>query len=184
MDTPRVGGASGTDDRVRGAIHVGSQTSPDAVPALGSQSDTSRSVPTRKIRAAMLSTGTIWHAGFSRASAAPDDGAQPRVTEVTGSQRAFDVITSMQQRLELVLVTRLGVGHPTGDRRTDRAKHPHRMRVLVGVAADDGVDDLCNHGHCGSGLLPGNRVVVGTGLGGGTERLICDESRGLPRTGF
>lgn len=51
------------------------------------------------------------------------------------------------------------------------------MGIAVRVAADNGVDDLCQHGHAASNLLPGTGRWVGVGLGGVTERHICDESR-------
>jgi hypothetical protein len=57
------------------------------------------------------------------------------------------------------------------------------VAVAVGVDSDDGVDHLCLHGHTGLMLLPGFGPNVGTGLGGVTERHICDGSRHR-RTGF
>jgi len=39
----------------------------------------------------------------SRIMTAPDDDAQPRVTELTAGERAFDVITGVQQRPVVVV---------------------------------------------------------------------------------
>jgi len=38
--------------------------------------------------------------------------------------------------------------HDRGHRHPARGRHLQRMRVFVGVAADDGVHHICNHRHC------------------------------------
>jgi hypothetical protein len=69
------------------------------------------------------------------------------------------------------------------DRRPGHIRDFNLVAVAVGVDPDDGVYHLCQHGHTASCSFQGWGPNVGTGLGGVTERHICDGSRHW-RTGF
>jgi hypothetical protein len=53
----------------------------------------------------------------------------------------------------------------------------------MGVATDDGIHHICQHGHTARTPFR-ERVDVGTGLDGVTERQFCEESHAAARTGF
>ena len=63
-----------------------------------------------------------------------------------------------------------------GQVRAEPVHHRGSMGVGVGINPDDGVNEVCEHGH-GPFSLRARAVRTGTGLEAHTQRHICDESR-------
>jgi hypothetical protein len=68
--------------------------------------------------------------------------------------------------------------HQRGDGCATGRGQFNSVRVAVRVAADDGIDNLCQHGHAASDLHPAiGSVGSAPALSGVTDRHICDRSR-------
>jgi hypothetical protein len=82
-----------------------------------------------------------------------------------------------ESEAEQLLVTGgVGAGGGPGQHAAEVGDGGGGQGVAVGVDADDAVDELCQHGHCGGPPAVG-AAVVGVGLGGVTARHNGDGSQ-------
>ena len=94
----------------------------------------------------------------------------PTTTRGPGALSPIQASASAKPAASLLMRT-VAEGRPRG------RDHLQRVTVAVRVTPDDGVDVVCQHGHAASVSFQACGRSNGTGLGGVTERHICDGSR-------